>query len=142
MAVCFRYFPLVRYISLHFHMKVILYPKFRNLLHHRGRMMLIKSLPVFPAVNQQYRFWIYHWEKIVIPQITRFFADCRSGSAAFHLFRKFSCITICTGIIDIHNYAHFYFLHSRTGSVKSTSMFFITNLIFSRITPLFQKKKQ
>ena len=28
------------------------------------------------------------------------------------------------------------------GSVKSTSMFFITNLIFSRITPLFQKKKQ
>jgi hypothetical protein len=33
-------------------------------------------------------------------------------------------------------------LPRKPGSVKSTSMFFITNPIFSRITPLFQKKKQ
>lgn len=44
-----------------------------------------------------------------------------------------------------NNIAHITHLHSLPaigGSVKSTSMFFITNPIFSRITPLFQKKKQ
>ena len=51
------------------------------------------------------------------------------------------CVSSLSGILHFmeNNFTDFL---CREGSVKSTSMFFITNLIFSRITPLFQKKKQ
>ena len=93
---------LIREKSLHFHVQFIFIPKEDNCIHHICGMMQINGLLIFPLVDQQDRLGIILREKVFVLKIASFFSNrlCRPGS--FHLFCKFACIAIHSGVVKMN----------------------------------------